>query len=101
MKSYTDIPQHIRDIVLGQARGTYQIYLLGGGETWSGSSLKGTARAWGPRYSESRDNLEYRINNMLGKIKWSATTKLVKTPEMTRMRRELVLKDPEGVEYVW
>lgn len=50
-----------RDDLLGACRGVYQVSLVGGGETWSGSSLKGRAAAYAGRYAESRRNLAQRI----------------------------------------
>jgi len=43
------------------ARGRYQVNLLNGVESLSGSTLRGSARDWGAHYKESRTNLLERI----------------------------------------
>jgi hypothetical protein len=47
--------------IKGCARGNYQLALLAGEQTWSGSSLRGSASEWGAKYRRSRDALLHRI----------------------------------------
>lgn len=59
----TMMPNVSRSCVESLAMGCYQINLLRGGETWSGSSLRGTARSYAGRYAASRANLLDRIRS--------------------------------------
>ena len=47
------------------AKGSYQIGLLSGIESWSGSTLRGKARHWGAAYWRSRLSLVNRIQAAL------------------------------------
>lgn len=51
----------LQEKCLNQVRGYYQRNLVLGGESWSGSSLRGTARSYGYHYGVSRDNLFARL----------------------------------------
>lgn len=49
------------DEAMSLAKGSYQEDLISGGETWSGSSLKGAAAKWGAKYAQSRASLLERL----------------------------------------
>jgi len=51
----------VTDQAMDLARGSYQRNLIRGFESWSGSSLRGTATEYAGRYRTSRDNLLDRI----------------------------------------
>jgi hypothetical protein len=52
----------VRWFGIDHAKGSYQEALVRGGESWSGSTLKGKASSYGSSYSASRDALQTRIS---------------------------------------
>jgi hypothetical protein len=50
-----------REVCLKAAKGVYQRNLLHGVESWSGSTLRGAAKAWSSKYCASRKALLQRI----------------------------------------
>ena len=91
----------IREATNRAAHGSYQGDLLGGGETWSGSTLKGAAGKYGARYAESRRNFVDRISALLPGD-WTAETAIVRCgPKASRATRELVFISPAGKRWVW
>ena len=88
----------VLDAIYGAARGRYQAALLVGDQTWSGSTLRGTARDWGTRYATSRSNLVDRIYKRLPRG-WYAYTCLVREDNV--YRRRLVLETPSGKLVRW
>jgi hypothetical protein len=80
------------------AKGSYQLALLQGDETWSGSSLLGSGRDWSSRYEESRCHLEDRIIAALEPLGWGAAQDHVLVAG--RWRRELILWHGDK-RYLW
>lgn len=62
------------------ARGCYQRALLLGWEAWSGSTLKGKAKAFGGRYAASREGLVERLERAGFEVRFE-----------TRMRRKVAV----------
>ena len=58
---WVEIPPDVLAAALPLARGSYQVALLRGNESLSGSTLKGRAKTWGARYHESRLSLLARL----------------------------------------
>jgi hypothetical protein len=55
---------------LALTKGSYQKELVEGKQTWSGSSLRATARYWANKYAKSRRNLLRRLE--LANVAWLA-----------------------------
>lgn len=51
------------DLAMSCTNGDYQIGLISGEESWSGSTLKGNAKKWGSRYAQTRKDLEKRMKD--------------------------------------
>ena len=101
-RNHSQLPAGMSDAICECADGQYQGDLIGGCETWSGSSLKGTASKWGARYAESRRNLLARIDRAVRSWGWTATTELVFDADVRRWRRDLVLWSPTRKSvHVW
>ena len=84
---------HLPDLT-PYAQGAYQRDLLAGRESWSGSTLRGSAAKWGARYAESRRGLLERIEKHPGIAR--ARVALVVGRSLRERRRLLVQVDPEG-----
>lgn len=52
-----------REAAFACARGSYQRALLSGHEAWSGSTLRGAARAYSGKYRESKNHLIERMDD--------------------------------------
>lgn len=57
----TIITPKARAAAFACARGDYQVELLGGGRSWSGSELTGRAASYGTKYRDSRNSLLLRL----------------------------------------
>lgn len=90
----TYIPKYLEEILESSARGCYQRNLIDGVETWSGSTLRGSAQSWGDRYARSRLNLARRINAALESF--GGRAKLDLKLINSRWHRVLVLQMPSG-----
>lgn len=86
--------------IYSAARGSYQMNLLHGFESWSGSTLTGKARKYGSHYAHSRRAMVARINEALPEG-YQASVDLVgehsgSRQPYTRPRRHLVVRDSRG-----
>lgn len=94
------IPREVEQIVQGCARGRYQLGLLYGSETWSGSSLRGKASDWGSRYAQSREGLINRIYDALPND-WLARVLPVGRYRKLTLRLVQKVADDKYIVYDW
>ena len=103
-------PDSISEIINDCARGSYQVSLLDGGESWSGSSIRGAARQYGFWYARSRASLLRRINVALPDG-WTADDDTLSVPVIEdrrdgttrsshRLVRELLVFGDDGDMYL-
>lgn len=61
MSKYSDIESKAEPIALGHCKGKYQVGIILGQESLSGSTLRGVAKSYGYHYACSRQNLLKRL----------------------------------------
>lgn len=87
--------------ILDCARGSYQMDLLCGREAWSGATLRGAARQYGARYASSRSNLMDRIKQVAEDFGVDIAEELVLCGSPRRWRRELLIRLPDGRQFLY
>jgi hypothetical protein len=97
MKTRRELPEDIQLTVTLCAFGDYQARLLCNEMAWSG---KDVGRPYANGYRTSRQNLLKRIQDKLPRG-WAGRLALVKQEGDKRPRKQLVISNLFGDEYVW